>query len=163
MEQPAAAPPLASEEHLKGMGISFSIAEFPGTTEKGTNNISKALGAPLHLILKTLIFQGASGKVYLCLVGGDQKLDTAKLCKVCAERNVGMALPGTVLEATGYRIGAIPPFGLRTALPVFIDSSLAGEGRLLVGSGRWGRDIVISGEDLGRATRATFAEIAVAD
>lgn len=140
--------------HMRSMKLPFKTVSFE--SEKGTANISKALGAPLHLILKTLVFQGRStGKILICLVGGDQKLDTEKLSAIAGE-TVGMAMPGTILEETGYRVGAIPAFGLKKPQTVFIEKSLFGEPKLYVGSGKFGTDIVLSAESLRIASAGNF-------
>lgn len=148
---------LPSIELLEREKIPFRTVEF--SSEKGTQNISKAIGAPLELILKTLVFQGrASGRVFVCLVRGTGKLDPEKLSKIAGEQ-VGMAMPGVVLSETGYRIGAIPAFGLKKPLRVLIEKSLEGEEILYVGSGRPGLDIILSAESLKKASLGTFEEI----
>ncbi len=70
-----------------------------------------------------------------------------------------------IKEITGYIIGSIPPFhwqpeGFRT----FIDASLMSEDLLGVGTGCWGKEILITPENLVKASKAhvvnlTFKEV----
>ncbi len=71
-----------------------------------------------------------------------------------------MASPEKVLEVTGYRIGSIPPFcwqpeGFRT----IIEASLLEEEILGVGAGEWGNEILITPEQLVKASKAVPFDI----
>ena len=71
-----------------------------------------------------------------------------------------MASPEVVQATTGYEIGSIPPFhwqpdGFRSLL----DESLLNEPVLGVGAGQWGEEILMSPENLVRASRAQVVNL----
>lgn len=94
------------------------------------------------------------------MVGADQNVISGNLKKVLGSRNIKMAAPDMVLEITGYAVGSIPPFhwqpeGFRTVL----DESLARQEILGVGAGRWGEEILITPQNLVKATNAIIANL----
>ena len=80
--------------------------------------------------------------------------------RAIGSRNIRLAQPETVKQATGYEIGSIPPFhwqppGFRT----FVDASLLDEEALGVGAGAWGEEIIIAPADLVKASKATVVNL----
>jgi Cys-tRNA(Pro)/Cys-tRNA(Cys) deacylase len=62
-----------------------------------------------------------------------------------------MATPEEVLEVTGYRIGAVSPFGLAQVVPILVDRSVLAEEEVSLGSGVRGLALVMLSADLLRA------------
>ena len=151
-------PVLPAHEHLDTLGIKYERRTFPDTTEKGAAAVARALGFRERQMVKTLIFESDKGECVLVMLGGDQNAISGHLKKAIGSRNIQMASPERVKEATGYVIGSIPPFswqpeGFRT----FIEASLLDEPVLGVGAGKWGEEILISPAELQRASRAQVA------
>jgi asparaginyl-tRNA synthetase len=114
-------------------------------------------------LVKSLIFETGAGELVLVLIGGDQSAISGSLKKVVGDRNVRLASPDRVRAASGYGVGAIPPFswqppGFRT----FVERSLANESHLAVGAGQWGHEILLAPDDLIRASSATLADLCTA-
>ncbi len=61
------------------------------------------------------------------------------------------------LAVTGYRSGAITPFGSKRSLPVILDASA--EGEISLGGGVHGVSIHLDTEDLVAHTGATVAQV----
>ncbi|MHA2294878.1 MAG: aminoacyl-tRNA deacylase [Candidatus Hodarchaeales archaeon] len=150
---------LPTIKYLKDKKIAFEIKTFPESTEKATESISRALGIQLNMVVKTLIFKGKSGTFYNCLIGGDGKIHYKKLKKLTEEKNIRMATPNEILAITGYKVGAIPPFALKNGIKTFIEITLNNEDILLVGAGKFGFEIVLTPEDLKKATDGEFVDI----
>jgi len=68
---------------------------------------------------------------------------------------ITMASEDEVLAATGYRIGAVSPFGLPRPLKVLIDLSVIGEEEISIGSGIRNTAIILKSADLYRALKNT--------
>jgi Cys-tRNA(Pro)/Cys-tRNA(Cys) deacylase len=71
-----------------------------------------------------------------------------------------MAALEKVKETTGYQVGSVPPFhwqpeGFRS----FLDARLMEEEVLGVGAGVWGHEIMITPENLVKASRATVVNL----
>ncbi len=151
---------LAAHIYLDQLGIPYERRAFPATTEKGAASVARALGFREHQMVKTLIFETGQGERVLVMLGGDQSAISGHLKKAIGSRNIRMASPEVVQATTGYAIGSIPPFhwqpdGFRSLL----DESLLNEPVLGVGAGQWGEEILISPENLVRASRAQVVNL----
>ncbi len=151
---------LPAHEYLNQHSIPYEMKTFSSETEKGAANVAAALGFRERQMIKTLIFETGEGEQLLVMVGADQHIKSGKLKKAAGSRNIKMASPEKVLEVTGYRIGSIPPFcwqpeGFRT----IIEASLLDEDILGVGAGEWGNEILITPEQLVKASKAVPYDI----
>lgn len=152
---------LPSHDFLDRMAIPYETEEFSPETEKGAANVAKALNLLEHQCVKTLIFEVLdTGEKCLIMVGGDETAISGHLKKVLGSRNIKLAHPDAVKEATGYVIGSVPPFhwqqeGFRS----FVDASLMEHATLGVGAGIWGHEILIAPTDLVKASRAQVVNL----
>ena len=83
---------------------------------------AQALGVQPAQIAKSLAVR-AGGLVFLLVTRGDTRLDNAK-CKAQLGARPRMLGPEETLAVTGHPVGGVCPFGLTTALPVYLDLSL---------------------------------------
>ena len=151
---------LPSHQHLDNLGIPYHRAEFSPEIEKGAASVANALGFPERQMIKTLIFELDTGERILVMVGADQNIVSGNLKKAAGSRNIKMASPEAVKEATGYVIGSIPPFGWQPdGFRTFLEASLMNEPILGVGTGKWGHEILIAPADLARASRAQVVNL----
>lgn len=151
---------LPSHLYLDERDIPYEARTFPPETEKGAANVARVLGFPERQAVKTLIFQVDTGEHVLVMLGGDQNAISGNLKKAIGSRNIQMAVPDVVKETTGYVIGSIPPFcwqpeGFRS----FLEASLMNESILGVGAGEWGNEIMITPENLVKASRAIVVNL----
>lgn len=84
----------------------------------------------------------------MVLVAGREQVDWKKLRQRVGRSRIRMATEEEVLEVTGYRIGAVSPFGLKNPVRVLIDSSVLGEEEISVGSGVRNMAIIMKSADL---------------
>ena len=146
--------------YLDERDIPYEARSFPPTTEKGAANVAKALGFPERQAVKTLIFQVDTGERVLVMLGGDQNAVSGNLKKAIGSRNIQMASPAAVKEATGYVIGSIPAFGWQPAnFRSFLEASLLNEPILGTGAGQWGEEIMITPENLIKASHAIVVNL----
>lgn len=82
-----------------------------------------AVGCALDQIVKSILFQGASGRLYLFLTAGGNRVDPA-LAAALAGEPLGRADGDTVRRVTGFAIGGVAPVGHLEALPVWMDPRL---------------------------------------
>ena len=153
---------LPAHEHLDRLSIPYETAEFPTDTDKGAASVARALGYRERQMVKTLIFENDRGERALVMLGGDQNAISGRLKKIMESRNVRMASPEAVIETTGYRIGSIPAFGWQPAgFRTFLEASLMQEPVLGLGTGEWGREILITPENLMKASGARVVNLTV--
>lgn len=83
---------------------------------------AEALGVAPGRIAKTLAIR-AGGEVFLLVARGDARLDNAK-SKAAFGARPRMLGPEETMALTGHPVGGVCPFGLATALPIYLDVSL---------------------------------------
>lgn len=88
------------------------------------NDAAAALGVERARIAKTLAVR-AGGTLFLLVTRGDARLDNRK-CKDALGARPRMLSPDETLEVTGHAVGGVCPFGLKSPLPVYLDTSLRG-------------------------------------
>jgi Cys-tRNA(Pro)/Cys-tRNA(Cys) deacylase len=151
---------LAAHQFLDDVGIPYDRRSFPDSTEKGAASVARALGFRERQMVKTLIFEMDTCECVLVMLGGDQNAISGHLKKALGSRNIHLASPELVVKTCGYVIGSIPPFhwqpeGFRS----FLESSLMDEQLLGVGTGQWGQEILITPQNLLKASRALIVNL----
>ena len=151
---------LPAHKFLDTRSIPYERKSFPPETEKGAANVARVLGFSERQAVKTLIFQAATGERVLVMLGGDQSAISGHLKKVIGSRDIRMAEPEVVKATTGYVIGSIPAFGWQPAgFRSFLEASLVKEPVLGTGAGQWGEEIMITPENLIRASNAIVVNL----
>ena len=138
------------EIEVKRMGASTRTAE----------EAAEQCGCAVSQIVKSLIFKGAdSGRLYLFLVSGSNRLDQAKAAALAGEA-LGRADPREIRERTGFAIGGVAPIGYDEPLPSFADQALLDFEIVWAAAGA--HDAVFSAEPraLVEAAGATVADLA---
>lgn len=156
---------LPAHEFLDAASIPYETKTFSPETPKGAANVATVLGLLENQCVKTLIFEVAdTGETALVMVGGDQSAISGHLKKALGSRNISMAHPDKVKTVTGYVIGSVPPFhwqppGYRS----FVDAELMKHQVLGVGAGIWGNEIMVTPENLVRASAARIVNLTQRD
>lgn len=83
---------------------------------------ASALGVEPGRIAKTLAVRAGEHLFLLC-TRGDSRLDNRK-CKDEFASRPRMLGPEETFELTGHPVGGVCPFGLKTAIPVYLDVSM---------------------------------------
>ena len=151
---------LPSHLYLDERNIPYEARSFSPETEKGAANVAKVLDFPERQAVKTLIFQVDTGECVLVMLGGDQNAISGSLKKAIGSRNIQMAAPEVVKATTGYVIGSIPAFHWQPAnFRSFLEASLLSEPILGTGAGQWGEEIMITPENLIKASNAIVVNL----
>jgi prolyl-tRNA editing enzyme YbaK/EbsC (Cys-tRNA(Pro) deacylase) len=122
-ELPASA--MRVQEAARARGLDVTVVEMAAST-RTAEDAAAACGCAVAQIVKSLVFRGAeSGKPYLMLVSGSNRLDEKGVGAALGE---GLTRPDAayVREVTGFAIGGIPPLGHAAPMQVFIDEDLLG-------------------------------------
>ncbi|MET7656261.1 MULTISPECIES: YbaK/EbsC family protein [unclassified Streptomyces] len=113
MTTTAAHPRFAEALHDVGLGrLNSRVRRFPEAT-RTVAEAAAAIGCEPSRICKSLIF-AADGVPVLVLMDGASRLDVELVRKELGADRVARAAADVVRETTGYAIGGVPPFGLRT-------------------------------------------------
>ena len=151
---------LPSHIYLDDHGIPYERKNFPLETEKGAASVARVLGFSERQAVKTLIFQTDTGECVLVMLGGDQSAISGHLKKAIGSRDIKMADPEVVKKTTGYAIGSIPAFGWQpSGFRSFLEASLLDEPILGTGAGQWGEEIMITPQNLIKASDAIIVNL----
>jgi Cys-tRNA(Pro)/Cys-tRNA(Cys) deacylase len=151
---------LPSHIYLDQLHIPYTTATFAPTTPKGAASVAQVLGLSEQQTVKTLIFETDTGEHLLIMVSGNKNVISGYLKKAVGSRNIQLASPDQVKETTGYQIGSIPPFSWQPEeFRVFLDLELTHQSILAVGAGIWGNEILITPDDLIKASNAKVVNL----
>ena len=115
---------------LAGVGV----RRFPEGTATASD-AARAIGCTIGQIVKSLVFV-ADGRVIVALVSGANRVDASKLAAAARADRIEKADAGATKRATGFAIGAVPPFGHATALPTYVDRDLLAFDTVWAAAGR---------------------------
>ena len=111
------------QDALKAKGLDSEVRHMPQATRSAAE-AAAACGCSLGQIVKSLLFRGAaSGKPYLLLVSGSNRVSEAGVAEVLGEA-LRRPAANDVREVTGFAIGGIPPLGHKRTLETFMDAAL---------------------------------------
>lgn len=102
-------------------------------------------------IVRSILFNIRPEEFLMVLVAGPDQIDWKKLRQLVKRSRVRMATEEEVLEVTGYRVGTVSPFGLKTQVRVLLDASVLKEDEVSIGSGVRSTAIILKTEDLRHA------------
>ena len=108
---------------LASKGLPGRVVELPESTRTAIE-AARAIGCELGQIVKSLVFQTReTTRPILVLVSGKNRVDEAILSNFVGEP-LARADPEFVRSVSGYAIGGVPPVGLTTAIPTYVDYDL---------------------------------------
>lgn len=102
-------------------------------------------------VVRSLLFRLEENEFALVLVAGPLQIPWKALRSHFRRRRLTLASEEEVLTNTGYQVGAVSPFGMKTNIPVLIDNTVFGQEEISLGSGRPGTAILLKSEDLAQA------------
>ena len=99
-------------------------------------------------IVRSILFRVSQGKYVMVLTAGPKQINWKTLRKHLGANRISMASKEDVLRVTGYKLGAVAPFGLAQSLKILVDHSVWGQKIVSMGSGVRGTAIIIKSADL---------------
>jgi prolyl-tRNA editing enzyme YbaK/EbsC (Cys-tRNA(Pro) deacylase) len=107
---------------LQAAGIDSTPVQMDAQT-RTAQQAADAAGCALDQIVKSIIFAGASGQLYLFLTAGGNQVQPDAASALAGEP-LGRADANAVREVTGFAIGGVAPLGHLTPLPLWMDETL---------------------------------------
>jgi Cys-tRNA(Pro) deacylase len=146
---------------LRQRGIAFSEHPYQYEEHGGTTVSARELGVDEHHVVKTLVMQDEAGKPLIVLMHGDRKVSTKNLARQSGRKSIAPCTPEVANRHTGYLVGGTSPFGVRKAMPVFVERSILALDRIFINGGRRGYLIGIAPTVLTNLLAATAVECAL--
>ena len=142
----------------RALGIDVRPVTFDHET-RTAQDAARAIGCSVAQIVKSLVF-GAGGSPVLFLVSGANRLDVALGAAAAGADGLERLDANAAKTASGYTIGATPPFGLASDMPVFMDEDLLEFDEVWAAAGRPDSVFALDPRALLRATGATAHRLA---
>ena len=114
-------------------------------------------GVVVDQIVKSILFQGTSGRLFLFLTAGGNRVDAGKAAALAGEP-LFRAEVETVRRITGFAIGGVAPLGHLTPSPTFLDPRLLDFAEVWAAAGTPRHMFRTPPDALVRATGATLAD-----
>jgi Cys-tRNA(Pro) deacylase len=141
--------------------VEFSPHLYTWEAHGGTAASAQHLGVDEHQVIKTLIFEDEAKKPLCVLMHGDREVSAKNLARHIGVKSVAPCQPAVADRHSGYQVGGTSPFGLRRAMPVYCEKSIAALGRIYINGGARGFLVGISPRDLERVLSPTLVEVAI--
>jgi len=132
---------------LEAKGISHSVFVHPGSVET-LEQAAEERGQLPEQVVRSLLFRLEEGEFALVLVAGSAQIPWKLLRKYFERRRLTMATEAEVFQMTGYKIGAVSPFGMSESITIYLDQSVLNQQELSLGSGKRSSAIIITSANL---------------
>lgn len=123
---------------LRAHGVAFSEHIYDYVDKGGTAESARQLGVDEHAVVKTLVMQDEDAKPMVVLMHGDCQVSLKELARQIPCKKVEPCKPEVAQRHSGYLVGGTSPFGLKRAMPVFVESTVLALPTICINGGRRG-------------------------
>jgi Cys-tRNA(Pro) deacylase len=127
----------------------------------GTAHSAAALGVSEHAVIKTLIFEDDQKQPLCVLMHGDREVSAKQLARLLGKKSVAPCRPEVADRHSGYQVGGTSPFGLRRAMPVYMERSILACQPIYINGGARGFLVAIDPHEAQRVLSPTLVDVAV--
>ena len=138
MKKPAHVSETPATQFLRRHGVSFTEHVYDYVEHGGTAESARQLGVAEAEVVKTLVMQDEHARPLIVLMHGDKQVSTKNLARQIGAKSVEPCTPDVAQRHSGYQVGSTSPFGLRKALPVYVEASVLALPRICINGGRRG-------------------------
>ena len=146
---------------LRAGGVVFEPHLYAWEAHGGTSASAEALGVDEHAVIKTLIFEDDRKQPLCVLMHGDHEVSSKQLARVVGAKTVGPCAPDVADRHSGYQVGGTSPFGLRRAMPIYMQRTILELPRIYINGGARGFLVAIDPRQAERLLRPTLVDVAI--
>jgi Cys-tRNA(Pro) deacylase len=146
---------------LREKKINFEPRLYAWEEHGGTARAAAELGLTEHQVIKTLVMETDARKSLIVLMHGDREVATKQLARTLNTKSVSPCDAAAAQKYTGYMVGGISPFGARTRLPIYVESSIFALPEIYINGGKRGFLLAIKPQDLRAALTLTEVHVAI--
>lgn len=146
---------------LNAAKIEYKTIEYKvdGVGEHFGEAIAELTGIPPEKSFKTLVARGDKNGIMVCCIPVNREADLKKLARVSGNKKVEMIHVKELLALTGYVRGGVSPVGMKKKYPTFVNETALEFDTAAISAGVCGATILLSPQDLQKATDCEFADI----
>jgi len=123
---------------LKANGIAFTEHPYEYLEHGGAQHSAEVLGWDPFSVVKTLIMEDEKARPLVVLMHGNRKVSTKNLARQIGAKSVEPCKPEVAQRHSGFMVGGTSPFGLRKAMPVYLEETALALPRICINGGRRG-------------------------
>lgn len=146
---------------LRAAKVAFEPHLYAWQPHGGTRASSEALGVDEHAVIKTLIMEDERKQPLCVLMHGDREVSTKQLARVIGVKSIAPCAPEVADRHSGYQVGGTSPFGLRRAMPVYMQQSILELPKIYINGGARGFLVEIDPKEAQRVLSPTLVDVAV--
>ncbi len=146
---------------LRAACVPFTDHLYAYEEKGGTAVSSRELGVDEHCVVKTLVMEDEAKNPFVVLMHGDRQVSTKDLARRIGVKTVAPSSPETAMRHTGYIVGGTSPFGMRKALPVYMEETILDLPRIYINGGKRGYLVGVDPKDVARTLKPTTVRVAI--
>jgi Cys-tRNA(Pro) deacylase len=146
---------------LRQAGVSFTEHPYTYVEHGGTASFAREFGVDEHAVVKTLVMEDDAKKPLVVLMHGDREVSTKELARALGVKTVQPCAPETAERHSGYMVGGTSPFGLRKALPIYMEETILGLPIIYINGGKRGFLVGLDPKELAKALKPTAVNVAI--
>ena len=148
---------------LRRQKLAFSEHAYDYVEHGGTAESARQLQVDEHHVVKTLVMQDEQKKPLIVLMHGDRKVSTKQLARQIGRKSIEPCDVEVAQRHSGYQVGGTSPFGLRKAMPIYVEASILDLPKIYINGGRRGFLLGLSPQVLSEVLLAKPVHCAFAD
>ena len=135
---------------LDGLHISYNVLPYQyDEQDYATSAVAEQVGLLPSQLFKTLVITaGSEGRLVICCLPVNKRLDLKALAAAAGEKRLQMLPPAQLLQNTGYVRGGCSPIGMKRIYPTFADAALSQQPEIAINAGQRGLLLWLSSQDL---------------
>ena len=122
-------------------------------------HVAETAGIDIETVFKTLVTRGDKTGILMAVINGNDEINLKHLAKASGNKSVEMIALKELLPLTGYVRGGCSPLGAQKDYPVYLDSKALTHEKISISAGQRGMQLILSPQDLVKATNATIADL----
>ena len=123
---------------LRAHQVAFTEHPYEYLEHGGAQHSAEVLGFDAFAVVKTLIMQDELARPLVVLMHGNRRVSTKNLARQIGAKSVESCTPEVANRHSGYLVGGTSPFGLRKAMPIYVEATILGLPAILINGGRRG-------------------------
>ncbi|MDQ3364909.1 MAG: aminoacyl-tRNA deacylase [Myxococcota bacterium] len=145
---------------LRAAGVAFEPHLYSWQPHGGTRASAEALRVAEHAVIKTLIFEDDARSPLCILMHGDREVSAKNLARAIGVKAVAPCAPEVADRHSGYQVGGTSPFGLRRAMPIYLERTILELPRIFINGGARGFLVAIDPAEATRVLAPTLVDVA---
>ena len=145
---------------LEQLQIEYKVKEYQ-FDENFSDAVTAAqkVGLPVEQVFKTIIMRNEQKEIFVFCVPAASEVNLKKVRSLTNSKNIEPVKQNELLSLTGYIRGGCSPLGMKKKFTTFIDETAQLFDFVAVSAGLRGVQILVSPNDLLKASNANYAEL----